>query len=1209
MIMLNIHGIRLSACLVSLGLFASFGDLLAHASDEETRLGLRGVAQLPVGRNTEQDLLGENDPGVAGFSISIDGERVAGEAPKHGHHAKGTADTPQDTSADKQRRADRQLNDVDLQVKFDGLGVKPVLNVTTSDLRHSFGPGEEITFVATTNYPGWIERAEVHITEEGVHLLDVPVRILPVERGRAVWTMPTDGGERYSYILRVFDHLGRYDETQPLALSRTSRELPTHRTSADELVSVGDGEDRTAKRNIPVYGGAVTVFGRNVPLGARAFALGRPVPIDADGSFVTQQILPPGQHAIDVRVADPHENDVAITRDIHIPDNEWFYVGLADLTAGRRFGDRSFRETEPGEFEKTYAKGRLAFYLKGKVRGRYLLTAAADTQEDDLENIFRGMDSKDPRQLLRRIDPDKYYPVYGDDSEILEDAPTNGKFYVRLERGDSHVLWGNFKTSISGTEFARNERGLYGAHVRHRSEDTTEYGERRTEVEAYASQPGTLPQRDILRGTGGSAYFLSRQDITRGSETVTVEVRDIVTGVVRSRRALAYGADYQIDYIQGVIILDEPLASTVRSGPLVQNNPLGDDAQSLVVQYEYTPTLTDADGYSYGGRAQAWLTDNLRVGVSGFKEESGAVDQQLGSADLRLQFGKNSHVQVEVARSEGPGFGRTESLNGGLTTTTDASVGLRGTTAYAGRAELKADLSDFSSDLRGSVGAYYDKREAGFSSIDYNTSITQRTIGVHARIDFPDGFRYLLNYEDFTNKNDVVRRQGDAEVEFEFVPGWTVGLGYKYTQVRNDIQIKGDGTRNDLGLRFTYQRDDDFKAYGFMQATVGKTEGIGNNARAGIGAEARVTEKIWLQGEVSGGSIGWGGLAGLKYDKTADDHYYVGYRLDPERSISSPSALYGTDMGNVILGAKTRYTDTLSGYAENSYDIFGRRRSLTTTYGVTYTPTALWTVKGGVEHGDVNDRNGESLTRTAISSSVSYNEKERMTWKLKGEARFEDSDDLTKNRDTFLVSSGINVRRNENWRLLANIDAVFSNSNQSDILDGDYVEASFGAAYRPIDNDEWNALFKYTYLYDLPGANQVTVSGTTLGPAQRSHIISADVSYQMNEYITIGGKYGARFGEVSTTRNSNDFVRSSAHLGVLRLDAHVVKNWDVLVEGRVLSTPELKTTQTGFLAAVYRHVGENVKIGIGYNFGEFSDDVSDLTFDDKGVFINFIGKL
>ena len=83
---------------------------------------------------------------------------------------------------------------------------------------------------------------------------------------------------------------------------------------------------------------------------------------------------------------------------------------------------------------------------------------------------------------------------------------------------------------------------------------------------------------------------------------------------------------------------------------------------------------------------------------------------------------------------------------------------------------------------------------------------------------------------------------------------------------------------------------------------------------------------------------------------------------------------------------------------------------------------------------------------------------------------------------------------------------------------------------------------------------------------------------------------------------------NSAHLGILRADLHVVRNWDFLVEGRVLHLSELEQTDYGFLAAVYRHLGNNLKIGAGYNFGRFSDDLTDLTYNDGGVFLNIVGK-
>ncbi len=125
---------------------------------------------------------------------------------------------------------------------------------------------------------------------------------------------------------------------------------------------------------------------------------------------------------------------------------------------------------------------------------------------------------------------------------------------------------------------------------------------------------------------------------------------------------------------------------------------------------------------------------------------------------------------------------------------------------------------------------------------------------------------------------------------------------------------------------------------------------------------------------------------------------------------------------------------------------------------------------------------------------------------------------------------------------------------------------------------------------------------------RQPQIIRFSRTRSINQYLSVGAKYGFRIGEVSLTRNEDDFIKSSAHLGVARIDWHVVNNWDILLEARVLHTPEIDTTDYGALAAVYRHVGDNFKVGVGYNFGSFSDDLSDLTKDDGGVFVNVVGK-
>ena len=66
---------------------------------------------------------------------------------------------------------------------------------------------------------------------------------------------------------------------------------------------------------------------------------------------------------------------------------------------------------------------------------------------------------------------------------------------------------------------------------------------------------------------------------------------------------------------------------------------------------------------------------------------------------------------------------------------------------------------------------------------------------------------------------------------------------------------------------------------------------------------------------------------------------------------------------------------------------------------------------------------------------------------------------------------------------------------------------------------------------------------------------------------------------------------------------------EVTIEGRLLDMPDLDERRAGALAAVSRYFGDHLKIGVGYNFTDFSDDLTDLDFDHQGVFLNLTGTL
>jgi hypothetical protein len=135
----------------------------------------------------------------------------------------------------------------------------------------------------------------------------------------------------------------------------------------------------------------------------------------------------------------------------------------------------------------------------------------------------------------------------------------------------------------------------------------------------------------------------------------------------------------------------------------------------------------------------------------------------------------------------------------------------------------------------------------------------------------------------------------------------------------------------------------------------------------------------------------------------------------------------------------------------------------------------------------------------------------------------------------------------------------------------------------------------------------VTADGSTDGPLQISHVVSIDGDYDLTPKLTLGAKYGFRTSQVAD-RGTEDFADSTAHLGIVRFDWHVVHKWDAMGEVRGLVGIEDDTTETGALFGIYRHIGNNAKVGIGYEWGRVSDDLTDLDYEGQGVFLNIIGK-
>ena len=1125
------------------------------------------------------------------FKISIDGHQVDG------------SDVPQ---ADGQK-GDLGIEGVDIQVKFDGLGVRPVLNVSTFPPQVHYKSGDVVHFLASLNYAAWIRRGEVRIYDRNGANSSIPYAVVPVDgNGAGSWTMPEGAPHDVEYVLRVYDGENRYDETRSLPLRHTDQDLPKDDQS-QQAIAPGYGDDRTAIRNISVFGGAVTVYGNNIPAGHEVRVMGEPVPVDNKNKFVVQRILPTGKHSVDISVLQDGQG-LNFSREVTIPENEWFYVGLADLYGGKALGDNPVVPANADDFGNgVWTRGRVAFYVKGKIKGKYILTASADSGEKKLGQMFQGWDSKSAQDALKRIDPNTYYPVYGDDSSSIDDAPTDGKFYVRLEKGPSSVMWGNFHSNITGTHFLRTARKLYGGDAVYRSDAVTKDGAAKRSLDAYAALPGTVPENDVFRGTGGSAYFLKHADITIGSETVSIESRNSVTGWVVQRTQLTRTTDYTIDTTNGVVVLNNALPA---SG--------GGTDNFLVVNYEYTPAAGDVTGYVFGGRGETWLSDHLRAAVTGLREKTAGADQTMYGADLRVQATPNTYLEGEVAQSNGPGFGNNYSADGGLSLQNNATAGVTGKVANAWRVESSAALEELTGgEIEGHANARYEHYDAGFSSLDTEATTTKELWGGDADAKLDENNTLKGKYSDSIDATGNIARQGDGRIAHKLDEHWTAEPYVRYTEQNGPNYASSQhGSTGDVGSKIIYDWDKDRQAYVFAQATPYVRGTMLPDDRAGVGGKTPLSDKVNLSGEVSDGQQGVDATAAIDYAPKADDHYSLGYRLDAFRSQSNNNSypLSGTDLGTIVLGARHKFSDQWQAFNQDNFDLFGDRHSLTQAYGVTYSPMSKWSIEGAAEIGRVYDNTinpttlvkNPNLERQAFSLGTTYRDGDKLEGKIKGEARWDGADDGSSEIMGYLLQAGFGDKLSRDWRALGKLDMVFSDAND-DTKDSQYIEGSLGFAYRPVLSDRLNILSKYQYVYDNPGAGQVGIDGTTSSPAQMSNIFSVDATYDLTRKITVGAKYGIRIGETKDRTPGSSWQFATAQLGILRADYHVVKQWDATAEARLFWTPD-GTSQVSFLTALYRDMGENFKMGVGYNFGSYSDDLRDLVQDDHGVFVNLIAK-
>ena len=1093
-------------------------------------------------------------------------------------------------------------------VSNDPAPLTPILDVTTSkDVEmgdKSFK--SPISFALNTNYAAFIDEWELSVYDEND---DDERKPLVTFMGRSLvngqlvkWNGTTTkgkslaAGDRLKYILKVRDKAGHSDRTHArhIVLQGAGSHFDETKVAASHNLV-----NNLQRQTIPLHGSRIRLFGSDIADNQSLSIDGERVKIK-ENKFVIERILPEGQHQFDVEIKS--KNGVEHKRlGVNIDEKYLFMVGIADITAGKGKVTGNLESLSDGDKYldgDVFIDGRLAFYLKGKIKGKYLVTAQMDTGTADIEELFDNIHKKDTSSLFRRLDPDKYYPVYGDDSTLVNDTNSQGKIYVRVDWDKSRGIWGNYNTDMTGTELSAFNRSLYGAKLNHKSIQVTKEGQHKTDLTVFASEAQSAYRHNQFLGTGGSLYYLKDSDIVDGSEKVWVEVRDKNSDRAVDKIIMEEGRDYEIDDFQGRIILHRPLLQIAeQSNPsLVKDNPLDGNQVYLMVDYEYVPDDFDSNKASYGGRGKVWLNDHVAVGGSYAHENRNDDDYDLKGVDITLQKAKGTYVVAEYAESESlQTQGSFTSNDGGLNFKSFNDPAdhpkARGA-AYS--IEARANLEDLV-NKPGSVGAWYKHRDAGFSTSRLEQGTETVDAGIEALFKATENFNATLKAT--LNDKKGERKLSTVGIQGDYAANNKTTLSAEVRHVKEEDQSVNAGTAQSIdgegtlaAFKIGYDANKNVNLYAIAQSALKKSGNYKENDLITLGVKARINQKLALSAEVSAGDRGEAATLGVDY-KLNDSHtFYSNYTLSKN-----------TNRNIFTVGQRKSVSDRLKVFSEHQFTREKTKSGIGHSFGLDYDYTKNVALSVSAQTASLNNESGSTTDRDAFSVGLSY-KKGKTNASTRLEYRHDKGSSANEETEQWVTTNRVNYRFNPSFRLQGKFNYSETKDKAGNTRDAKFTEASLGFALRPVDNDRLNVLGRLTYLYDLQPLSQGDKTD------EKSLIASIETSYQVSQKWEIGGKLAHKQGELRTQRNAGTWEKNDASLAAARVRYHLTHNWDAMAEYHWMNSDASQDSQHGAMISVDRHIGKNFKVGVGYNFTDFTDDLSSTDGTAKGWFINLVGK-
>ncbi len=538
------------------------------------------------------------------------------------------------------------------------------------------------------------------------------------------------GGDRPIANARVITSTGQAALTDPAgmynipSIGSGTVAVSLDRDTIPAGLTVDDGpggRSWTRMLRTPIGGG--TLLTQNFPLRRAAGA----------ATTATIPTTPPDAADVNRVPDDPAAGNIPPRRDYETRQGSSLFIGLGEVSFGR-----AAQEFELFQKDKdAWATGSV-FYQGTVGSPKNQLTFAADSR--------RRLNGTTDRDRLFELDPnDRMYPLFGDASRRQEFATANSKVFARLERGASHVMWGDLvgdlpSSATDGGRWTSYQRHLTGVEVRVADA-------KGDHVTLRGAQPETAYAREVFAGGQLGLITLGHIEVLQGTETVALEVRDRrLPDRLLERDVLARGVDYQLEPGSGTLFLQRNVSGLDPQLNLVQ----------VVVTYQYQNQ--GLDHMVFNGRA-AGTYRSIQGGMTFFTEEG--VDNArftVAGLDLVQSLPHGGRWRLDLPYSHG-------------TPNVAASVDTRpvdagsNTDGFAIQADVEQPVEFWSGVLRASFLHADDNFRNPFSATitpgaGYANASAELSPWTPTRIRFGGAYRALQHHERRRDPHDAVRRMG-----------------------------------------------------------------------------------------------------------------------------------------------------------------------------------------------------------------------------------------------------------------------------------------------------------------------------------------------------------------------------------------------------------------------------------------------------------------